>query len=176
MPEFVNGISTAPWADVPSSRAGWEALTSGLTFQEPPLPQVAGKKPAAGVVAIEPDGRVWIVAPTNGFGGYGHTFPKGKLDGMSPRATAIKEAHEESGLRVELTAYLCDSVRSTSVTRYYLARRIGGSPAAMGWESQAVSLVPVGKLATVVKHPNDAPVLAKLGKHLKEGHHVGLPE
>ena len=69
---------------------------------------------------------MWAVAPTDGYGGYATTFPKGKLDGLSPRATAIKEAFEESGLRVELTGYLCDIVRTTSVTRYYTARSVGG--------------------------------------------------
>jgi hypothetical protein len=28
------------------------------------------------------------------------------------------------------------------VSRYYWAKRVGGTPAAAGWESQAVSLVP----------------------------------
>jgi hypothetical protein len=51
---------------------------------------------------------------------------------LSSRANAIKECFEESGLQVELTGFLCDSVRSTSVTRYYTARRLGGSPADMG--------------------------------------------
>ena len=166
MPEAINDVPMSAWRDAPTDAAGWEALVAGLSFTEPPMPSAPGKKPAAGVVTIEPDGRVWVVAPTNAFGGYRNTFPKGKLDGLSTRASAIKEAFEESGLQVELTGYLCDSVRSTSVTRYYTARRIGGSPAAMGWESQAVMLVPAGKLAQVVDHPNDGPIIAALMKHM----------
>ena len=162
MPDTINSIPVSAWQGAPTDAVGWEALVAGLTFTEPPMPSTPGKKPAAGVVAIEPDGRVWVVAPTNAFGGYRHTFPKGKLDGLSPHATAIKEAFEESGLQVELTGYLCDSARSTSVTRYYTARRIGGSPAAMGCESQAVMLVPISELRGITSHPNDAPILKVL--------------
>ena len=61
-----------------------------------------------------------------------------------------------------LTGFLCDSVRSTSVTRYYTARRVGGHPADMGWESQAVHLVPRNLLSVVVAHPNDQGVLQAL--------------
>lgn len=159
MPEILNDVPLAPWTDAPVDHAGWEALGARTTFTEPSMPTAKGKNPAAGVVTVEPDGRVWVVAPTDRFGGYRHTFPKGKLDGLSTRASAIKEAWEESGLRVELTGYLCDSVRSTSVTRYYLARRVGGSPADMGWESQAVMLVPASKLGTVANHHNDQAVV-----------------
>jgi len=69
---------------------------------------------------------------------------------------------EESGLQVELTGFLCDSIRSTSVTRYYTARRLGGSPAEMGWESQAVHLVPMSMLAGFDLHPNDQSVIKAL--------------
>ena len=169
MPAAIHAVPVTAWRDAPQGSAGWEALARGLSFPEPAMSTVAGKKPAAGVVTIEPDGRVWVVAPTNGFGGYAHTFPKGKLDALSTHATAIKETWEESGLRVELTGFLCDSVRSTSVTRYYLARRVGGDPAAMGWESQAVLLVPADKLDALVKHPNDAPLLARIKTHLNGG-------
>lgn len=35
-------------------------------------------------------------------------------------------------------------------------------PAAMGWESQAVSLVPITRLGEVLHHPNDTPILEAL--------------
>ena len=125
-----------------------------------------GKPAASGVVILEDDGRVWVVSPSNAFGGYVNTFPKGKLDpGLSLHANALKECHEESGLQVELTGFLCDSERSTSVTRYYTARRIGGHPATMGWETQAVHLVPRALLATFVSHQNDQCILKKLKAH-----------
>jgi len=160
--ETLNGI---PFSRQPSS-APWSGdvwRDEACCFDEPPFEPPAGLAPAAGVVTIEPDGRVWLVAPTNGFGGYKLTFPKGKLEaGLDRRAGALKEAWEESGLRVALTGFLADVPRSTSWTRYYLARRIGGTPADMGWESQAVWLVPQPRLPGIAGHANDRPLLAAL--------------
>ncbi|MBK7282980.1 NUDIX hydrolase [Candidatus Aalborgicola defluviihabitans] len=145
MPEQVNHLAIGSWVNAPRSAAEWEQLASRSDFGEPSMQTVSGKPPASGAVVVEPDGRVWVVSPSNKYGGYIHTFPKGKLvqaDGLSLRANALKEVFEESGLHVELTGFLCDSIRSTSVTRFYLAMRVGGNPAAMGWESQATHLVP----------------------------------
>lgn len=164
MPASANGIDFSPWRDAPTTADGWKTLGEASSFDEPLMKTAGGKQPAAGVVTVEADGRVWVVAPSNGFGGYSATFPKGRLDGLPPRAAAIREAFEESGLQVELTGYLCDSVRSTTVTRYYTARRVGGNPADMGWESQAVHLVPIGKLSTIVAHQNDNAIIDALQK------------
>ena len=76
------------------------------------------------------------------------------------RSNAIKEAWEESGLAVQLTRHAADAERRTSFTRYYHAKRIGGHPKNMGWESQAVSLIPKSQLHNVVNHPNDAVLVA----------------
>ncbi len=78
----------------------------------------------------------------------------------------IKEVFEEAGLHVEPYAHLVDVPRSTSRTRYYLARRKGGTPAAMGWESQAVHLAPLPRLKELLHHPNDAPILEALHRAL----------
>ena len=57
----------------------------------PPLAVVPGKAPAAGAVVLEPEGRVWVIHPSNAFGGYRATFPKGKQEpGLSLEQTAIK--------------------------------------------------------------------------------------
>lgn len=81
---------------------------------------------------------------------------------MSPQATAIREAFEEAGLKVKITGFLADSERTETYTRYYLAQRIGGTPAAMGWESQAVHLVPRADLDKFLHHTNDKPLLEAL--------------
>jgi 8-oxo-dGTP pyrophosphatase MutT (NUDIX family) len=118
---------------------------------------------AAGAVVVEPDGRIWLVAPSNGFGGYQVTFPKGRVDkGASMRATAIKEVWEESGLLVKLTGYLGDFVRTQTYTRFYIAHRVGGSPCDMGWESQAVHLVPISKAYGLLNRRTDRDVLKAL--------------
>ncbi|MFP5393945.1 MAG: NUDIX hydrolase, partial [Gammaproteobacteria bacterium] len=155
LPPALNGVAFAALA----------ALPAGLPVQvaEPEYHLPAGLAAAAGVVVLEDDGRVWLVSPTNGFGGYAATFPKGRVDaGTSLAATAVREAFEESGLLVRIEAHLIDVRRTLTYTRYYLARRIGGSPAAMGWESQAVHLVPRALLPTVAAHRNDAAVIAAL--------------
>jgi ADP-ribose pyrophosphatase YjhB (NUDIX family) len=158
LPASLNGVPFSPWTETPATDASWETLvqTKDDCFNEPPFKPQTGKPAASGVVILEADGRVWVVSPTNQFGDYVNTFPKGKQDpGLSLRGNALKEAFEECGLRVELTGFLCDSVRSTSVTRYYTARRMSGSPSCMGWETQAVHLVPKHMLATFVNHQND---------------------
>ncbi|CAN7309125.1 NUDIX hydrolase [Massilia sp. LjRoot122] len=165
LPAALNGISFGVWKDAPRDDAGWAALAGREGFEEPDFVPAPDKRVAAGVVILEEDGRLWVVHPSNAFGGYSATFPKGTLDpGMSLRATAIREAHEESGMRVALTGFLADLTRSRSRTRYYLGRRLGGCPSDMGWESQAVSLVPRALLAKLLVNPNDAPLVAMLGK------------
>lgn len=164
LPPALNGIPFVPWRDAPGDDAGWaEVSGQGAPFDEPPFVPAPNRKVAAGALIVEEDGRVWVVHPSNGFGGYAATFPKGTLDpGVPLRATAVREAYEESGLRVVLTGFVMDLTRSRSRTRYYLARRVGGSPADMGWESQAVSLAPRARLAELLVNPNDAPLLAWL--------------
>lgn len=161
-PVSLNSIALSDWVDAPTTAAGWEnqmALTAPA-FTEPPMLSTPGKSAASGLVILEEDGRIWVVSPSNAFGGYANTFPKGKLDsGLSLRANALKEGYEESGLQVALTGFLCDSHRSTSVTRYYTARRVGEHPACMGWETQAVHLVPSAQLAKFVAHQNDKVIL-----------------
>ncbi len=121
-----------------------------------------GLLPAAGVVILEPDGRVWVVCPTNQFGGHAVTIPKGRPDGKSLQATALCEAYEESGLRVRLIRHLVDVRRTQTFTRYYLAKRMGGSPADMGWESQGVMLVPRELLDSLDLAPADQQVVLAL--------------
>lgn len=165
-PEVLNGIPFTPWMDAPTTPSAWARVPGQGEFEEPP-PPVSPLHLTAGAVIIEPDGRVWCVSPSNAFGGYATTFPKGHPDkehGL--RATAIKEAFEETGLQVALTGWLVDVPRTTSIARYYLARRVGGDPAAMGWESQAVHLVPAELLPGHLTHPKDQPILAALAKHL----------
>ncbi|NYT58225.1 NUDIX hydrolase [Alcaligenaceae bacterium] len=163
-PAQINGVAVASWADAPKSDKGWEALVAQASIVEPAFNAPSGYKRAAGVVLRESDGRVWVVAPSNGFAGYEATFPKGTMDGKSAQATALVEAFEESGLKVRLLRHLVDVKRSQSYTRYFLAERIGGDPADMGWESQAVLLVPIEQLNKVLNNKNDQPIIDALAQ------------
>ncbi|NDP60035.1 MAG: NUDIX domain-containing protein, partial [Oxalobacteraceae bacterium] len=159
LPKFVNGseVPLARWEDVPISRDDWQADDKELGEPDDIVIH------AAGVVIEEDDGRVWVVAPTGGFAGMKNTFPKGQIDRdkdvpgeyWSPQATARKEAYEESGLQVELTGFLYDNVGDSQNTRYYRAKRIGGTPADVGWESQAVHLVPRDQLRGMMTWPRN---------------------
>lgn len=163
LPIALNGTNFEDWAEAPLTSHDWEQLAARRSIDEPPFNVPPHLRAAAGVVVEESDGRFWLVAPSNRFGGYSATFPKGRVEqGVSLQATALREAWEESGLQVELTGYLLDAARSVSYTRYYRARRIGGSPAAMGWESQAVHLVPKAQLAHYLTNKNDLPLLKAL--------------
>jgi 8-oxo-dGTP pyrophosphatase MutT (NUDIX family) len=156
-----------PGGAMPATLNGIELAAHPLTLPaqaaaiaEPPFLLPPGMRAAAGAVVVEDDGRVWLVSPSNGFGGYSATFPKGRLDaGGTLQHTAVREVFEESGLVVRLDAFLLDVRRTQTYTRYYLARRVGGDPAQMGWESQAVHLVPVARLHEIAVHPNDVSVI-----------------
>lgn len=157
LPAALHGVPFAPWKEAPKTREDWDYVTGQNDELEEPAMELQDKKvPASGVLVLEPDGRVWVISPTNGFGNTHATFPKGgRENGLSLQANAIKEAYEETGLQVEIDSFLGDLVRSTSIARYYLARRVGGMPSAMGWESQAVHLVPAGKLVEFVDRADD---------------------
>ena len=86
------------------------------------------------------------------------------MEEKSARATALVEAFEETGLRVRLTRFLVDVQRSTSYIRYFLGERIGGNPADMGWESQAVLLVPAALLGKVLNSPRDLLIIEALNE------------
>ena len=160
VPDVLNGTAFTTWRDVPTTDEGWNNVSGQFAHDEPPFHVPDGKRAAAGVVIEEADGRIWLVSPSNAFGGYRTTFPKGGVDvGINLQACAIREALEEAGLKVRITGYLADSNRSRSYTRYYSAVRTGGTPSDMGWESQSVHLVPRSALHALLTHPNDLPLL-----------------
>ncbi len=164
VPVALNGVPFAPWTDHPRTAAEWAQVEGqNPDLDEPPLTLTAGKHASAGVAVIENDGRIWLVAPTNRFGNYDQTLPKGTADhGVSLQATAIREAWEEAGLQVAITGHLMDVERSTSVARYYTARRVAGSPADMGWEAQAVVLCSRERLLEFLTSPYDQGLAAAL--------------
>lgn len=171
MPAELSGVPFAPWSDAPTTDAGWaqvEGQNPGL--EEPAMKMTPGLKASAGVVVIEPDGRVWLVHPTNAFGGYRATWPKGRVEGgLSLQATACRECFEESGLKVRITGLLGDFQRTTTVARYYMGERVSGTPALMGWESQACSLAPLDALPDLLNGSADKPVLEALKSYLASG-------
>ena len=83
------------------------------------------------VMIQEPDGRIWIAQPTNGFGNRKFTMIGGGVEkGLTDQQNALKECWEETGLHVEITGHLGDFEDSNNGNngRLYIARRIGGAP------------------------------------------------
>jgi ADP-ribose pyrophosphatase YjhB (NUDIX family) len=164
MPHALNGVPFKAWTDAPTTTEEWADVAGQKDIEEPQM-QLPGKKTAAsGVVVVEPDGRYWLMSPTNRFGGYHQTFPKGQAEPeLSLQANAIKEAYEETGLKVEILGFLGDFEKTTSIARYYMARRVGGTPADMGWEAQALNLVPRDRLYSLLNMSADHAVAEALG-------------
>lgn len=160
----LHGIPFTRWTP-PDTLEGWQQVPGQLpTLHETPLVVPQGRHASAGAIIEEPDGRVWVVSPRNQFGGYRNTFPKGtQEDGLTLQQTAIKETYEESGLQIQITGHYGDFEKSTSVVRFYRAKRIGGTPTDHGWETEAVKLVPKSALGKVLNRHSDHLVAVQLG-------------
>ncbi|CRX37546.1 protein-tyrosine phosphatase family protein [Estrella lausannensis] len=144
------------------------ALIPDKDVGEPPFVPHPTKETSAGVIVMEPDGKVWIYEPKNHFGGYEHTFPKGRMEkGLTMQQTAIKEALEESGLHVEIEGFLMDTEKSTTKTRYYIARRVGGDPSQAHWEADKVKLVPGDTIMSYLNNGYDHPIGHKIAEYQK---------
>lgn len=164
-PRELNGVPMRRWRDHPTTVEGWD-YCDGIAedLVEPPIKPKPGKSVGAGVIVEEVDGRCWVIHPTNRFGDYESTFPKGTAEpGLSLQGNALKECFEESGLQVKITGFVGDFERSTSVARFYRARRVGGDPTACGWESQGVSLIPKSMLYEFLNGRADHPIAESIG-------------
>ncbi|WP_146029359.1 MULTISPECIES: NUDIX hydrolase [Stutzerimonas stutzeri subgroup] len=162
----LHGIAYRPWRDHPASVEEWELpdiISPSLT--EPPLEE-GGKLPAAGAVIIEPDYRVWVAHLHEPFNAACVGFPTARKDPkLSLQATAIREAWERTGLKVRIIGWLGDFDEEITRTRYYLAARVGGAPAACGWERPTMSLVTLDALMqypALRVSPTEAKCLAAL--------------
>jgi SPP1 gp7 family putative phage head morphogenesis protein len=118
---------------------------------------------STGVIVVEDDGRIWLARPLNQHGGYNATFPKGQLEaGHTPQQNALKETFEETGLDVEILAHLGDYAKTTSTSRYYVGRRLGGAPWKAGWESEGITLTPIADAKGILNHHLDKAILDDL--------------
>lgn len=167
--QLLNGIPLRPapagfwarWKDIPEPPP---PKAEGMTYFNKQGDEF-GMKISSGCVITEPDGRVWLVRPSHGFGGYDHTFPKGTLeakDGLTLQQNALKEVFEEAGLQVELTGVLGDFRGTTSITRYYTAKRVGGAPWAAHWETERVVLAPMKTAQRILNMPRDKEILKRI--------------
>ncbi|KPZ27403.1 NUDIX hydrolase [Pseudomonas coronafaciens] len=161
----LNNIPFTSWR-CPETLPGWRQITTrAVKFREPEFQNHGHLHPASGAVIFEPDGRIWVTEPTNHVFGTAHSLPKGKQEtGLNLRTNAVKEVYEETGLRVELHGFIGDYDRTTSRTRYYLARRIGGTPSDMGFESQSVKLARLSEANKLLSSELDTAILLDAAK------------
>ena len=152
----LNGVAFDKWT--PPADGDWNDVDGQTEIEgEEALPErVKGKQLASGVVIKEKDGRAWLMRPKNAFGGYEATWPKGRVEpGLSMQANAIKEAFEETGLKVKIVGHLGDREGDVTFTRYYTAERETGNPADAGGETDGVVLAPKDKLAGFLNRARD---------------------
>jgi 8-oxo-dGTP pyrophosphatase MutT (NUDIX family) len=99
-----------------------------------------------GGVVFDRDGRVLLRQPSNHYGGYHWTFPKGRPDvGEHPTTTALRETLEETGHRPVITGHLRGVFRagpSATSNYFYLMEDRGGlvEPAAMAANGETSDL------------------------------------
>lgn len=99
-------------------------------------------KAAYGGVIFDATGRVLLREPTNHFGGYAWTFPKGKADaGESPEQAALREVREETGCEAIILASIPGDFPGDTSTNHYFLMQEAVPGAALGkhdWETSAV--------------------------------------
>lgn len=136
----LNGVDFAP-----APPKFWEHVKDVDVNEPPPL----HKLDRASVLVREPDGRIWLAHPTDGFSNRKVTTPGGTLEpGLSVQQNALKEVWEETGLQVKITGYLGDFAdsnygqagRASRYGRLYLAERVGGQP----WDIKQEPNIPAG--------------------------------
>ena len=171
-PISFHGVGMGKWKNPPQTPDEWNKVSGQnptIDSQHPFEPHPT-KHTGAGVLVVEKDGRIWMTKPTNEFGGYKHTFPKGTVeDGINLQASAIKEAYEETGMKVKITGFLGDFERTTSKARYYVAERVGGNPSDMGWESQAIRLANFKAARELLNNHVDKDILDSLEHEMSIG-------
>lgn len=108
--------------------------------------------------------RVMCIKPTNGFGDYELTFPKGRCDPEDAclQHTAIRETLEETGILTQLTGKYIDARKSKGMVRYYYAVPYAGCFSDMCWETQAVSLVPINMIGDLITAFTDRPIVERI--------------
>ena len=110
-----------------------------------------GRKARFGGVVFDPAGRILLREPSNHYGGYHWTYPKGRPDpGEHPLDTALRETLEETGHRPVVVGHLPGRYMAgaTATSNYFYvmeddgtvvddaAREANGETSALAWATE----------------------------------------
>jgi hypothetical protein len=141
----------------------WNTLpTLTLPNESGPIRPDRYGRTAVGIVVAEEDGRVWLSEPEDRQRGRA-LFPRRFVPrGYTPQQAARLHAYEALGLEVELADVLAEIEVGGIVTRFYLARRIGGAPWDFQHVSRAVHLVSSNRAGALLSKPLDRQLLRRI--------------
>lgn len=100
------------------------------------------KEKAFGGIVMNDKGEILLRKPTNGFGGYAWTFPKGRQDkGDTPEQTALREVEEETGVRAKILGELPGKFEGDVTSTGFFIMQLESSGHEMDDETEAVEWV-----------------------------------
>jgi len=131
-------------------RAWWQPPTSGAT----------GWTSSGGVV-FNRRGEVALVRQYGRRAGLRWTFPKGKVDdGESVQEAALREVHEESGLRARIIAYL-GAYEGERATVHYFAMELVKDDGEHDGETEEVRFASPARARKLLRSRRDRSVLKR---------------
>jgi ADP-ribosyl-[dinitrogen reductase] hydrolase len=144
------------------------ATRTSLAPAKPDRSPRPGLRVACGGVVFDGDGRIALVKPAGGFGGYAWTFPKGRPDADEhPVAAARREVREEAGIEAVVEWLIPHRFHgTTSETIYFLMRaERSGLPhdaetAEVRWATPVEATKLIGETTHATGRTRDLAVLA----------------
>jgi 8-oxo-dGTP pyrophosphatase MutT (NUDIX family) len=112
---------------------------------------------------------ICIVAPTNGYGGYTWTFPKGRMEsGESKESTAVREVAEEAGVVAEIEKFhpYLGLFSGTSSNSHYFVMRAVGSTAKTDGEMAETKWATIPEARKLLNSSRDQSILDKFEEWL----------
>ncbi len=116
---------------------------------------------AGGVVYKNINGKIHIclIKPSNGYGGYTWTFPKGRMDpGESKEETALREVREEAGVVAKIQSYLGQYEGTSSISHYFIMTSIEDG-LETDFETEDVVFVPIEKASKMLNSSRDKQII-----------------
>jgi len=138
------------------------ALVMFAGFGAPGRRRLARKWTSAGGLVIDGRGRIALVRQRNRRGRWRWTLPKGRIDrGETAEAAALREVHEESGLRARILRPIGLHEGRWHFT-YFFEMALERDDGAHDRETKEVRLVSFAEAATMLRSRRDLRVLRRL--------------